>query len=96
MNAYEFTLRFDDEFGCYALDFHAALELLNPSSIEVSNFYAYGVGWPNPDMKRFQYTLFADRQGQLRFFNHNPMVPQTPGKGACPRNGPAVSGRVRS
>ena len=76
---HEFTLCFDEEFGCYALEFHAALELLNPSSIEISNFYAYGVGWPNPEMKRFQYTLFSDRKGQLRHFNHNPMVPQTPG-----------------
>lgn len=76
---HEITLRFDEEFGCYALEFHAALELLNPSNIEISNFYAYGVGWPNPEMKRFQYTLFPDRQGVLRYFNHNPMVPQTPG-----------------
>jgi len=76
---HKFTLCFDEEFGCYALEFHAVLELLNPSSIEISNFYAYGVGWPNPDMKRFQYTLFSDREGAIRYFNHNPMVPQTPG-----------------
>lgn len=71
--------RYDEEVGSYAMDVHAKLELLRPVQPEVSNFYCTGVGVANPELKRMQHTLWANRKGGLSCFHHNPIVPNTPG-----------------
>ncbi|MCC6581044.1 MAG: hypothetical protein IT440_11440 [Phycisphaeraceae bacterium] len=76
---HELTFRYDPAFGCYVVDTVAHLAMHRPHLVEPGNAWSRGVGEPWPRDATLRYTLFANMNGGLTWFPHNPLTPNLPG-----------------